>query len=75
MKVPKIKLTKVYEPKKIDDRKKIDTYLKRQKRVIVNLKYLESKDGQSVIDYLASTIFAYDGKMQKIAVNTFEFVI
>lgn len=75
MKNKKSKLTKFYEPKDVSDREEINDYLKKNKRVIVNLKYLEAKDGQAVMDYLAGTVFAYDGKMQKVAVNTFEFVI
>ena len=64
---------KVKEPKVYEDSLSIATYLRENKPVIVNLKYLDADAGKRLIDFICGTAYAINGHMMKIGENIFLF--
>ena len=64
---------KVKEPKVYEDSLAIATYLRENKPVIVNLKYLDADAGKRLIDFICGTAYAINGHMMKIGENIFLF--
>ena len=63
----------VEEPRIYEDSLNIATYLRDNRPVIVNLKYLDSATGKRLIDFICGTAYAISGHMLKIAENIFLF--
>ncbi len=63
----------VMEPRMYEDSLNIASYVREGKPVIVNLKYLDTKNGLRLIDFVCGTTYAINGHMQRIADNIFLF--
>ncbi|MBT4551736.1 cell division protein SepF [bacterium] len=64
---------KIEEPRIYEDSLNIATYLRENKPVIINLKYLEGEAGKRLIDFVCGTAYAINGHMRKIGENIFLF--
>lgn len=64
---------KVLEPKMYEDSLNIASYLRENKPVIVNLKFLDKDAGKRLIDFICGTAYAINGHMMKIGENIFLF--
>lgn len=64
---------RVIEPRVYEDSISISTFLREQKPVIVNLKYIDNSNGKRLIDFVCGTAYAINGHMLKIGENIFLF--
>jgi cell division inhibitor SepF len=64
---------KVEEPRIYEDSLSIATYLRENKPVIINLKYLDPDSGKRLIDFVCGTAYAINGHMLKVGENIFLF--
>lgn len=64
---------KVLEPHVYEDALNIASFLRENKPVIVNLKYLDKDSGKRLIDFICGTAYAINGHMMKIGENIFLF--
>ena len=64
---------KVLEPKIYEDSLNIAAYLRANKPVVVNLKYLYKQAGKRLIDFICGTAYAINGHMMKIGDHIFLF--
>lgn len=64
---------KVEEPRVYEDSLNIATFLRENKPVIVNLKYLDKESSKRLIDFVCGTAYAINGHMMKIGENIFLF--
>ncbi len=64
---------KVVEPKIYEDSLTIAGYLRENKPVLVNLKYLDSDAGKRLIDFICGTAYAINGHMLKVGEHIFLF--
>ena len=64
---------KVLEPRIYEDSLNIASYLRENKPVIVNLKFLDTDSGKRLIDFICGTAYAINGHMMKIGENIFLF--
>lgn len=64
---------KVEEPRIYEDSLNIASFLRENKPVIVNLKYLDSDSGKRLIDFICGTAYAINGHMMKIGEHIFLF--
>jgi cell division inhibitor SepF len=64
---------KVIEPKIYEDSLTISTYLRENKPVVVNLKYLDKVASKRLIDFVCGTAYAINGHMMKIGDSVFLF--
>jgi len=64
---------KVIEPRIYEDSLTISTYLRENKPVVVNLKYLDKVASKRLIDFVCGTAYAINGHMMKIGESVFLF--
>ena len=64
---------KIIEPRVYEDSLNIAAFLRDNKPVIVNLKYLEADAGKRLIDFVCWTAYAINGHMMKLGENIFIF--
>ena len=64
---------KVLEPRIYEDSLNIASYLRENKPVIVNLKFLDSDSSKRLIDFVCGTAYAINGHMMKLGENIFLF--
>tara|TARA_B100000427_G_C15510908_1_gene596142 strand:+ start:897 stop:1343 length:447 start_codon:yes stop_codon:yes gene_type:complete len=64
---------KVLEPRIYEDSLNIASYLRDNKPVIVNLKFLDSESSKRLIDFVCGTAYAINGHMMKLGENIFLF--
>lgn len=60
----------LFEPTSFDEAEAIARHLKERKACVVNLNRLQRDYAQRTIDFLTGSVFALDGSIQKVAVNT-----
>ncbi|MDC0036850.1 cell division protein SepF [bacterium] len=63
----------VLEPKVYEDSLNIAAYLRDNKPVIINLKYLDPDPGKRLIDFVCGTAYAINGHMKKVGEHIFLF--
>ena len=59
----------LFEPRSFEEAEEIATHLKQRRAAVVNLHRLSREYAQRTIDFLAGSVFALDGKIQKIGQN------
>ena len=64
---------KVLEPRVYEDSLNIASYLRDNKPVLVNLKFLDKSAGKRLIDFICGTAYAINGHMMKVGDNIFLF--
>lgn len=64
---------KVMEPRIYEDSLTISTYLRENRPVVVNLKYLDKIASKRLIDFVCGTAYAINGHMMKIGESVFLF--
>ena len=63
----------VLEPRVYEDSLNIASYLRDNKPVIINLKYLDTDAGKRLIDFVCGTAYAINGHMKKVGEHIFLF--
>ena len=61
----------VMEPKAYSESQEIADHILQNRAVIVNLQRIAPEQGRRIIDFLSGTVYAVNGDLQKISVNTF----
>ncbi|MGM0608223.1 MAG: cell division protein SepF [Candidatus Muiribacteriota bacterium] len=56
-----------------EDAKKITSYLRQRRGIILNLRNVIKEEAKRIIDFVCGTTFALNGNMQKIADDIFLF--
>jgi len=64
---------KILEPRIYEDSLNIASYLRENKPVIVNLKFLDTDASKRLIDFVCGTAYAINGNMMKLGENIFLF--
>ena len=59
------------EPRAYSESQQIADHLKKRNTVVVNLKRVTSDQAKRIVDFLGGTIYAIDGKIQKIGGGIF----
>jgi len=59
------------EPRAYSEAQQIADHLKKRNTVVVNLKRVTSDQAKRIVDFLGGTIYAIDGKIQKIGGGIF----
>ncbi|MFV0380576.1 MAG: cell division protein SepF [Anaerorhabdus sp.] len=59
----------LFEPRSFDEVEEIARHLKERRAAVVNLHRLQREYAQRTIDFLMGTVFALDGKVQKVGHN------
>ncbi len=59
----------LFEPRSFEEAEEIASHLKQRRAAVVNLHRLSRDYAQRTIDFLAGSVFALDGKIQKIGQN------
>lgn len=59
------------EPRAYSEAQQISDHLKRRNTVVVNLKRVTPEQAKRIVDFLSGTIYAIDGKIQKIGGGIF----
>ena len=59
------------EPRAYSESQQIADYLKKRCSVVVNLKWVTPEVAKRIIDFLGGTIYAIEGKMQKLGNGIF----
>lgn len=61
----------VVEPDKFDNAKEIADHLRDKRTVVLNLESTDKNVSRRVLDFLSGVAYAQDGKIKKVAVNTY----
>ncbi len=61
----------IIQPETFDDAQSICDHLKSKKPVVINLEDLVKEDAQRIVDFLAGSIYALDGNIQKVSSSIF----
>ena len=61
----------IFEPRSYEDATTIADYLKVGKACVVNIHRLQNEYRQRLIDFLWGTVYALDGKIQKVGTDVF----
>lgn len=69
---PEVKII-VVTPGSFDEAENVANHLKSRKPVVVNLSITTKEVGQRILDFLAGTVFALNGNMQRVSKDTFLF--
>ncbi len=59
----------LFEPRSFEEAEEIAKHLKERRAAVVNLHRLQREYAQRTIDFLMGTVFALDGKVQKVGRN------
>ena len=59
------------EPRAFSESQQIADHLKKRNTVVVNLKRVTSDQAKRIVDFLSGTIYAINGKIQKIGGGIF----
>ncbi len=59
----------LFEPRSFEEAEEIARHLKERRAAVVNLHRLQREYAQRTIDFLMGTVFALDGKVQKVGRN------
>ncbi|HHT50052.1 MAG TPA: cell division protein SepF [Eubacteriaceae bacterium] len=59
------------EPSSFNDAPQICDYIKNRRTVVVNLEKTEPEEARKIFDFLNGSVYALDGKIQKIANGVF----
>lgn len=61
----------VVEPDRFDNAKEIADHLRDKRTVVLNLESTDKNVARRVLDFLSGVAYAQDGKIKKVAVNTY----
>lgn len=70
---PEVKII-IMTPDSFDEAEKAANHLKNRKPVVINFNNITKEAAQRIIDFLAGTVFALNGNMQRVSEDTFLFV-
>ncbi len=59
------------KPERFDNAAEIADHLKEKRTVVLNLESTEAEAAKRLVDFLSGVAYAGDGKIKKIAVNTY----
>ncbi|MBM7644282.1 cell division inhibitor SepF [Scopulibacillus daqui] len=59
------------EPRTFNDVENIAAHIKNRKTVVLNMQRIPEDEAQRTLDFLAGSIYALDGQMQKLGTDTF----
>jgi cell division inhibitor SepF len=63
----------IYEPRIYEDSLNVASYLRQNRPVLLNLKYLDAEAGKRLIDFVCGTTYAINGHMLKVGESIFLF--
>ncbi|MFC7392477.1 cell division protein SepF [Scopulibacillus cellulosilyticus] len=61
----------IVEPRAFNDVENIAAHIKNRKTVVLNMQRIPENEARRTLDFLAGTIYALDGQMQKLGTDTF----
>lgn len=69
--VQKVAKVVLVEPRSYDEVQEIADHLKNRKAVVINLQRVSMEQAKRIVDFLAGTVYAIGGDIQKLGTNIF----